>query len=62
MELEVAGYLFVYGLVNDAVNIHVVIIANIIICAGPSSRAVYGRSPAAIVGSNPTGGMDVCLL
>jgi len=25
--------------------------------AGPS-----GRSPAEIVGSNPTGGMDVCLL
>jgi hypothetical protein len=23
---------------------------------------VYGRSPTAIVGSNPTGGMDVCLL
>jgi hypothetical protein len=29
---------------------------------GLSGRAVYGRSPAAIVGSNPTGGMDVCLL
>jgi hypothetical protein len=26
-------------------------------CAGPSDR-----SPAATVGSNPTGGMDVCLL
>ena len=25
--------------------------------AGPSGR---GRSPAEIVGSNPTGGMDVC--
>jgi hypothetical protein len=23
---------------------------------------VYGHSPAGIVGSNPTGGMDVCLL
>ena len=23
---------------------------------------VYGRSPAETVGSNPTGGMDVCLL
>ena len=22
----------------------------------------YGRSPAEIVGSNPTGGMDICLL
>jgi len=31
--------------------------------AGPSDRAyVCGRSPAEIVGSNPTGGMDVCLL
>jgi len=30
--------------------------------AGPSSRAVCGCSPAEIVGSNPTGGMDVCLL
>ena len=30
--------------------------------AGPSGRAVYGRSPAKIVGSNPTGGMDVSLL
>jgi len=30
--------------------------------ASPSGRAVYGRSPAEIVGSNPTGGMDVCLL
>ena len=40
MELEVAGFLFVYSLVNDAVSIHAVIIANIITCAGPSSRAV----------------------
>ena len=30
--------------------------------AGPSGRAVYGPSPAEIVGSNPTGGMDVCPL
>ena len=28
--------------------------------AGPSGRAVCGRSPAEIVGSNPTGGIDVC--
>jgi len=27
-----------------------------------SRRAAYGRSPAEIVGSNPTGGMDICLL
>jgi hypothetical protein len=25
-----------------------------------SKAEVYGRSPAEIVGSNPTGGMDVC--
>ena len=30
--------------------------------AGPSGRAVYGRSPAEIVGSNPTQGMDVCVV
>ena len=28
--------------------------------AGASGRAVCGRSPAEIVGSNPTGGMNVC--
>jgi hypothetical protein len=28
--------------------------------AARSKAWVYGRSPAAIVGSNPTGGMDVC--
>ena len=33
--------------------------------AGPGARSkaqVFGRSPAEIMGSNPTGGMDVCLL
>ena len=30
--------------------------------ADPSGRAVYGRSLAGIAGSNPVGGMDVCLL
>jgi hypothetical protein len=30
--------------------------------AARSKALVYGRSPAAIVGSNPSGGMDVCLL
>ena len=30
--------------------------------AGPSGRADYDRSTAEIVSSNPTGGMDVCLL
>ena len=27
-----------------------------------SRRAACGRSPAEIVGSNPTGGMNICLL
>ena len=26
------------------------------------SKAVFGRSPAEIVGSNPTQGMDVCVV
>ena len=30
--------------------------------AAQSNAYVCGRSPAEIVGSNPTGGMDVCLL
>jgi hypothetical protein len=30
--------------------------------AARSKTYVYGRSPAVIVGSNPTRGMDVCLL
>jgi hypothetical protein len=30
--------------------------------AARSKALVYGRSPAEIVGSNLTGGMDVCLL
>jgi hypothetical protein len=32
------------------------------VIAGPSGRAVCGRSPAEIVGLNTTGDMDVCLL
>jgi hypothetical protein len=28
--------------------------------AARSKAYVFGRSPAAIMGSNPTGGMDVC--
>ena len=30
--------------------------------AAQSKASVFGRSPAEIVGSNPAGGMDVCLL
>ena len=30
--------------------------------AARSKMLVYGSSPAEIVGSNPTGGMDICLL
>jgi hypothetical protein len=41
--------------------IQVMVIAPIAVAA--RSRAwVYGRSFAAIVGSNPTGGMDVCVV
>jgi len=40
----------------------IIIIIIIIIIASPSRRTIYGRSPAEIVGSNPSGGMDVCLL
>jgi hypothetical protein len=29
--------------------------------AARSNGQVYGRSPAAMVSSNPTGGMDVCM-
>ena len=29
--------------------------------AARSKAKVYGRSPAEIVGSNPTGGINVCL-
>ena len=32
------------------------------VCLTLSRRAAAGRSPAEIVGSNPTGGMDICLL
>jgi hypothetical protein len=30
--------------------------------AARSKAQIYGRSPTAIVGSSPNGGMDVCLL
>ena len=33
-----------------------------VLVAARSKAWVYGRSPAEIVGSNPTQGMDVCLL
>jgi hypothetical protein len=33
-----------------------------VLVAAPSKAKVYGCSPAAIMGSNPTGGMDVSLL
>ena len=31
-------------------------------CLSSSTDVAVGRSPAEIVGSNPTGGMDICLL
>jgi hypothetical protein len=36
--------------------------AQLVPVAARSKAQVYGRSPGAIVGSNTTGGMDVCLL
>jgi hypothetical protein len=33
-----------------------------VLMAAQSKTYVYGRSPTAIMDSNPTGGMDVCLL
>jgi len=38
-----------------------VIVIRPIPVAARSKAWVYGRSPAGIVGSNPTGGMDVCV-
>jgi hypothetical protein len=49
----------VQTLVPKGDNIRVYLNSNCIlrVIAGPS-----GRSPTAIMGSNPTGGMDICLL
>jgi len=45
------------------VNIYVgLILTQPVPLASLSKAYVYGRSPAEIVGSKPTGGMDVCLL
>jgi hypothetical protein len=30
--------------------------------AGPSKATVCGRSPAMLAGSNPSGGIDVCVV
>ena len=40
----------------------IVIIDSPVSVAARSKAWVCGHSPAEIVGSNPTGGMDVCLL
>ena len=46
-----------------------VVVAVLLVVVGPertdhdlSRRAGTGRSPAEILGANPTGGMDICLL
>jgi hypothetical protein len=40
----------------------IIIIIILLFSVGTCGRAVFGRSPAEIVGSNPIRGMDVCLL
>ena len=46
-----------------SVNFGSLIYRNIFVPVAARSKAqVYGRSPDDIVGSNPTRGMDVCLL
>ena len=44
------------------VNIRLCCVLLLLIYGNTLIVYVYGRSPAEIVGSNPTGGMDVCLL
>ena len=41
---------------------HIILMGWPVPVAARSKAWVCGRSPAGIVGSNPTGGMDVCLL
>jgi hypothetical protein len=40
----------------------VTVVYELVPVAARSKVYVYGRSPAVIVGSNPTGGMGVCLM
>jgi len=47
-----------YTLFSVIVNIF---LSHMITVAARSKASVYGRSLAGIVGSNPAGGMDVCL-
>jgi hypothetical protein len=49
-----------YDTLMDPWNVCIYYIA-MYVCAGPSGRAVYGCSPAEIMGPNSTGGMDVSL-
>ena len=53
--------IFVLG-VNCTVNFDSISAIKPVPVSARSKAYVYGRSPAEIVGSNPTGGMDVCLL
>jgi hypothetical protein len=46
--------------IDKTIYIYIYIYIHTHTYAGPSDRAVYGRSPAAIVGLNPIGDMDVC--
>ena len=49
----------------NVVKIHLcnaTFLSDSITVTAPSKASVYGRSLAVIAGSNPPGGMDVCLL
>ena len=43
-------------------NIEILLVVYVAPSSAQSKAQVFGRSPAEIVGSNPTGSMDVCLL
>jgi hypothetical protein len=55
--------MFLLLLIKIYVKINKVKLIKVPVPVAAGSKAwVYGRSPTAIVGSNPTGGMDICLL
>ena len=51
-----------FSLQNDVYFIMLHFLVPVLFTQDLSRRAAAGRSPAEIVGSNPTGGMDICLL
>ena len=57
-----ASYSFSETIITVIMKLYVVHPLQPIPVAARSKAWVFGRSLARIVGSNPTGGMDVCLL